>query len=166
MQSSQQGIVRAPKRFLQKHGAWGAYITSIKSPFMDRGLLFMMPTIGSVIDIRIFDEFGGEVDRKMEIEGIFSWFRFDQKGLRILRDLITSEIPKESCLQPVYVAVAEYLNNDDKRCLKIVFLDEKNAAVLWDDSDDELVCVNYYYYTQYTVAIFFHLPFIILLYAQ
>ena len=150
MQSSQQGIVRAPKRFLQKHGAWGAYITSIKSPFMDRGLLFMMPTIGSVIDIRIFDEFGGEVDRKMEIEGIFSWFRFDQKGLRILRDLITSEIPKESCLQPVYVAVAEYLNNDDKRCLKIVFLDEKNAAVLWDDSDDELVCVNYY--TQYTVV--------------
>ena len=149
MQSYQErGIVRAPKK-LKKHGSWGAYMTPTKFPsFMDWGLLFMMPTVGSVIDIGIFDELGGEEDRNIKIEGMFSWFLFDQKDLRILRNLITSEIPEESCLQPVYVA--EYMNNDEKRSLKIVFLDEKNAAVLWDDSDDELVCVNYY--TQYTVV--------------
>ena len=145
-----RGIVRAPKGFLQKHGAWGAYITSIMSPFMDRGLLFMMPTIGSVIDIGLYDEFGAEVDMIMEIQGMFSWFLFHKEEYPILRDLMKSGIQEESCLrlQPVYVA--EYLNNVEKRSLKIVFLDQNNAAVLWDDSDDELVCVNYY--TQYTVV--------------
>ena len=113
---------------------------------MDLGLLFMMPTIGSVIDIGISDEFGGEVERNMEIKCMFSWFRFDRKDLKIVRDL---KIPEESCLQPVYVA-EYYINNDDKSSLKIVFLDEKNAAVLLNDSDDELVCVNYY--TEYTLV--------------
>ena len=151
MESSRQGIVQSSSDFLQKMGSWGAVITPTKFPIGLRSL-FMMPTVGSIVNLTVSDDNGGDnVNyRSAVITGMFSWYKFDQRERMLAMSQFGITDNSSRCLQQCYVA--EFTReNVEKTSLKIVFLDESNAAVLLEDEErDDLTCVDYF--TNYTVV--------------
>jgi hypothetical protein len=152
MESSRRGIFQSSSDFLQKMGSWGAVITPTKFP-IGLSSLFMMPTVGSTVNLTVSDDNGGDnviKYRRAVITGMFSWYKFDQRERMLAMSQFGITDNSSQCLQQCYV-VEFTIENVEKTSLKIVFLDEANAAVLLEDEErDDLTCVDYF--TNYTVV--------------
>ena len=153
MESSRRGIVQSSSDFLQKMGSWGVVITPTKFPIGLRSL-FMMPTVGSTVNLTVSDDNGGDnvvKYRRAVITGMFSWYKFDQRERILAMSQFGITDDSSQCLQQCYVAEFTIEKNVEKTSLKIVFLDEANAAILLEDEErDDLTCVDYF--TNYTVV--------------